>query len=142
MEDRVIVSRGEDRMFRWRRVGGDGNTLAFGTQRCNEFEACRDDARRINRPPFILELGTTVDDTLTTDISQGEVMVFAPFTTAQVDHIATVQQGPTAVRCARDDTHPVLEGRTDGLHCPQCGFHQIWAPEHLTGATAVAAPAS
>lgn len=56
VEDRVIISCGDDELWRWLRVAPDGHVVADGAQGYPDVDDCQAAAIRINAKPYILEL--------------------------------------------------------------------------------------
>jgi len=69
-------------------------------------------------------------------------IIFAPWTTDQVDALNAYQQ--------QEDMHPyvcgthacraVLTARDDGWHCPKCDYQQTWAHTFIHPVLRAAAP--
>jgi hypothetical protein len=129
MSDRILIAKGADGFWRWRRASAEDETITFGTGRFVTSEQATNEALRVNQEPFILQL-TPVDATLVTDVSQAlRAPVFAPFNADQIGSLNAFQ-GTTATNpftCQRDRTHGRLVAQPDGWLCMVCEYQQSWA---------------
>jgi len=56
VEDRVVVYEDRAGDWRWKRVSDNGRTIADGSEGYENRSDCMDQARKVNKTPYILDV--------------------------------------------------------------------------------------